>query len=100
MLDMALRTVSRYSAGPRRRRVVGSLHRRFSYTALAGSLLLNAASLRLFIGPTHGSIFASALLGNVVPDGPLPGESVTQVWLGAWQKIVARSARGGETNGL
>ena len=89
---------------------IGSLYRKSSYAALAGSLLLLAASLRLFIGLDAVPAFAAALAGlaltllGLMPvewllrdirlDGPLPCESVVVARLGALQEIVAGSAWG------
>ena len=91
---------------------IGSLYRKSSYAALAGSLLLIAASLRLFIGLDAVQAFAAALAGlaltllGLMPlewllrdirlDGPLPCESVVVARLGALQEIVAGSAWGRE----
>src|ERR1039458_9151559 len=95
---------------------IGSLYRKSSYAALAGSLLLIAASLRLFIGLDAVQAFAAALAGlaltllGLMPlewllrdirlDGPLPCESVVVARLGALQEIVAGSAWGTGTREL
>jgi hypothetical protein len=95
---------------------IGSLCRGCSYAALAGSVLLSAASLRLFIGLDAVPAFAAALAGltltligamllewlvsDVRPDGPLPCESVVVARLGAFREIVEGIARRAGTGGL
>lgn len=95
---------------------IGSLFRGCSYAALAGSILLSAASLRLFIGLDAVPAFAVALAGltltligamllewlvnDVCPDGPLPCESVVMARLGAFREIVQGITRRAGTGGL
>jgi hypothetical protein len=87
---------------------LGSLCRKTSYVALAGSLLLIAASLRIFIGLDTAPAVAAALAGlaltllSVMPlewlvrgirlDGPLPSESEAMARLGALHAILSGSA--------
>ncbi|MGD0774930.1 MAG: hypothetical protein ABSC05_19115 [Candidatus Solibacter sp.] len=89
---------------------IDSVLRKSSYAALAGSLLLIAASLRLFIGLDTAVAVAAALAGlaltllSVMPlewllrdirlDGPLPCESALIAQLGALQEILAGGAWG------
>lgn len=84
---------------------IGSVCRGCSYAALAGSLLLSAASLRLYIGLDAAPAFAATLLGltltlagatplewlvtGVRLDGPAPCESVVMEQLEALREIMA-----------
>jgi hypothetical protein len=95
---------------------IGSLFRGCSYAAVAGSLLIGAASLRPFIGLDAAPACAAALSGlaltligamlldwllrDVRLDGPPPCESVVMARLGALQEIVAGNAWGPGAHGL